>query len=128
MLIGTFSLSLVVIVTMITIKWYEIKKQKEGGLSRVLARFDRPLEKYYEDILRRCEHVWDKVVLDGAEGAPKYFKEVSLRMFRFLSEKYNSALPNIRGTRKFRGDKDASLYLRDIHQHKEQNGKGRIEG
>jgi len=113
---------------MITIKWYEIKKQKEGGLSRVLARFDRPLEKYYEDILRRCEHVWDKVVLDGAEGAPKYFKEVSLRMFRFLSEKYNSALPNIRGTRKFRGDKDASLYLRDIHQHKEQNGKGRIEG
>ncbi len=128
MLITIFLVSLGAILLMLLVKLYEVKRQKESFIKKVLSRFDKELEEKYQKTLNSINKVWQERVVTSIGSSPQYARSLREKLSTLIENTYNSSLPNIRGTIKFAENQKLSLYLKEIYEHKEKNGKGRIEG
>lgn len=127
MLIALFALSFLGIVTLLGFKMYEVAHQKETFATKALSRFDNTVEEKLSNSKEIFEKKKRRVESFVKEELPKHTKDTMVLFVETAKKKYESLFPNIRGVRKFRTERNASPFLRDISSERERDGKGRIE-
>lgn len=122
-----FLVSLIVIFLMLLMKAYEVSYQRRSFSAKILSRFDHILAKQYRASLDSYDRGREWTLMFLREELPKQSREAATLLRTVMYDKYRSILPNIRGMRVLRPSREASPFLRDIRDHKEKSGKGRIE-
>jgi hypothetical protein len=122
-----FAASLMVIVLMLSVKVYEVSHNRKSFTSRIFSQFDPGLDKRYRASLEFYDRRREWALLFLRHELPRHSRDVFTLLRDSVYDKYRSVLPNIRGMRVLRSNREASPFLQDIKNHKEREGVGRIE-
>ncbi len=127
MLTFLFIFSFFVILVLLIVKVYETKKEKRFFALKALSHFDTSLEKKFGEVKVKYEKEKENAAFLASVELPRQTRNMFLAAKGALRQKYATMLPNIRGSRILKNAGTASEFLRDIAEHKKENGGGRIE-
>ena len=125
-LIVIFSLSFLGLAVMFALKIYENNSGQKTFLSG-LSKHDEYVDVKLNEIKGRVVKTGDDVLHLATTKLPAHAIHTAMQTKDILKEKYEKILPDIRGSRILKKGGKISEYLKKITDHKEQNGKGRIE-
>ena len=128
MLVWLFSLSLVGIILLLSLKLYENAKGRKIFVFQKLSRFDKPLKEKTDQGKQIIEEKSQRVGTFVRDELPLHTRNTVNSFVGALKEKYVTMLPNIRGNRVLHDNGKVSEFLKDIARHREENGGGKIEG
>jgi hypothetical protein len=127
MLTFLFIFSFFGILLLLAVKVYETKKEKQVFILKALSRLDNPIENKLSKVKERYVIEKERAEYMAKVELPRQSKEMFFAAKDALQQKYVTMLPNIRGSRILTKAGEASEFLRDITEHKKENGRGRID-
>lgn len=127
MIIYTFAISALGIFGMLFLKVYEVKNKKKAIIGMILSKFDSKVHSRLNDIVFIYDTGKEKLGTFVTQEIPRQSKYLYFLAKKTARQHYDAILPNIRGSRILRRNKDVSAFLKDIAKHKEESGIGRID-
>ncbi len=124
----TFVISFVCIVYLLLVKIYELKTNRVTSMTRRLSGYDKKVMAHWEELMKHFTHHKDRAKTLVDTGIRTKSKELTTLVKGATRDAYKLIIPDVRGKRVFKSDKQASEFLKNISYHKEQNGHGSIEG
>lgn len=112
---------------MIILKVYENGRRRRIFISQALSRFDVKVQGQMEKMRFFIDRYSHKIGTLIKEDIPRYSRYSFFIAKKTIKEKYDTLLPNLRGSRVLRKNGDVSSFLKDIARHKQERGGGRIE-
>lgn len=126
-LIGLCALSFILIVLLFVNAKVEMRNDTQTFISRFLSRFDPKVTVWvargHHLLHHSVKETHSFITEDVPRGSVDAMKSIQTR----LGEKYRDMMPDVRGKRIFKGERNASTYLENIRKERELDGKGRIE-
>ena len=121
-----FCVSLLGIAVMLSLKIYENNTGRQTFLGK-LSKHDEKVGIKLSEIREQASKVGDEAFTFTTTKLPAHAIHTAIQAKDILKEKYEKIIPDIRGGRILKQGGKISEYLKEIAQHKKQNGTGRID-
>ncbi len=125
-LISIFTISLIAVFGMLSLKVFENSRKKLTPVSVFLSSYDTKLEEKAHSSIHMLSDLQTKIHAFLKVQLPQQTKYFLLLLKKKIVDQYQSLLLNARGSRALKSG-EVSAYLKDITKHKNELGGGRID-